>query len=96
MEHPPKKSEWRRHTRRPVNRTARLIQRGEELARLTTRDLSFGGVFLRRGEGPVPSVGAEVAVELESEDGAEPRLVRARVVRVTELGIGLAFIDAEP
>jgi hypothetical protein len=89
-------TERRRHPRRPASLTARLLRDDEELGRLSTRDLSLGGVYLRRGNGPAPPMGAEVAVELESEDGSGSRLVRARVVRVTDLGIALAFLDNEP
>lgn len=62
---------------------------------LTTRDLSHGGAFIVKGDAPLPPVGAIVTVKAEKPegDGAEPPVIRARVVRKTEDGIGVQFIS---
>lgn len=83
----------RRHERYPVTVEVELVDSTTGKSIVQTKDLSDGGLFLRLGAKPWPSIGAVVTVRLnESADGATPPLVRARVVRVTAEGIGLEFL----
>jgi len=62
-----------------------------------TRDLSDGGVLLSvRFEAP-PEVGEEleVCVAGPAGDGVERPVLKARVVRVTEDGLALAFLGLD-
>lgn len=61
-----------------------------------TKDLSDGGLFLRLGAKPWPSIGSVVTVRVsETGDGVALPLRRARVVRVAAEGIGLEFLLGE-
>lgn len=61
---------------------------------LNTKDISDGGVFLEMDADSIPSIGTELELKLkEIGGGEEPQPVRVRVVRVTEDGVGLEFID---
>lgn len=65
---------------------------------LQSRDLSNSGVFLEKGEQPLPpvdNIGVDSIVYLrvksQFEDG-DPPLVKARVVRIDDQGIALQFL----
>jgi len=72
------------------------VQTPEQECSTQTRDLSTGGVFLEKGDMALPSEGDIVQIKIkQSFDGNEPPLVKARVVRVDDDGIALAFINDE-
>jgi hypothetical protein len=61
---------------------------------LNTKDMSDGGVFLHMSGKTMPPLGMELVLKLTGMvGGEEPPRVRVRVVRVTEEGIGLEFLD---
>jgi len=85
--------ERRRHERKEVERKAVVTLDGHETTVLTG-DLSTGGAFLKRGSEPLPREGAEIYVDIQTDiPGEDAMVARARVVRVTEDGIGIVFID---
>jgi c-di-GMP-binding flagellar brake protein YcgR len=93
MSNQPSAQDRRRAPRREVDVEAILNCEGFEPVLLRTRDLSSGGVFLRRGDGRLPPLGTEVFVEIAPLEGQdEPMVMQARVVRVTADGIALAFV----
>ena len=60
---------------------------------LVTADLSDGGIFLKAEPGQCPPLGDEVSVRAVGEPGEEaPAGIPARVVRITEEGMGLEFL----
>jgi hypothetical protein len=61
---------------------------------LASMDISDGGVFLRVRESGVPEAGTEVKLQIvDSAPDAEPRpIIPARIIRRTELGIGLKYL----
>jgi hypothetical protein len=85
--------ERRRHERVEVSRTAVVSVDGHETT-VETRDLSNGGAFLKRGSAALPTEGTELYVDIHPDDpNEEPMIARARVVRVTEEGIGIVFLE---
>ena len=61
---------------------------------LNTRDISTGGVFLHIQGKSIPPIGSELLLKLTGMvAGEEPSTVRVKVVRVTDDGIGLEFLD---
>jgi hypothetical protein len=61
---------------------------------LNTKDVSTGGVFLQMQGKPIPPLGSELLIKLAGlVGGEEPSTVRVKVVRVTDEGIGLEFLD---
>ncbi|KPK12379.1 MAG: hypothetical protein AMJ68_02535 [Acidithiobacillales bacterium SG8_45] len=85
--------ERRQYERKEVERKAIVSLDGHETTVLTG-DISQGGAFLKRGSEPLPSEGAEIYVDIQTDvPGEEPMVARARVVRVTEEGIGIVFVD---
>ena len=61
---------------------------------LNTRDISTGGVFLHMQGMSVPPIGSELLLKLTGlVAGEEPSTARVKVVRVTDEGIGLEFLD---
>jgi hypothetical protein len=86
----------RRHERFPLTVEVELVDSATGKSVVQTKDLSDGGLFLRLGAKPWPSIGSVVTVRVnETGDGAAPPLLRARVVRVTAEGIGLEFLLGE-
>ena len=70
------------------------VQTDETECSMKTRDLSNSGVFLEKGEDNLPAVGDIVSIKIkQSFITGEPPVVKARVVRVDEDGIALAFIN---
>lgn len=71
-----------------------LTYPGHQAITLQARDVSDGGVFLERGDHPLPPMGAEVYLHVMGElDGEDPPTVKAKVVRVMDQGIGLYFME---
>ena len=85
--------EKRQHERVEVSRKAVVSVDGHETT-VETRDLSEGGAFLKRGSSPLPTEGTELYVDIFPENPDEEQMIaRARVVRVTEEGIGIVFLE---
>jgi hypothetical protein len=86
--------EQRRHERYPLTVEVELVDPSLGKCIVQTKDLSDGGLFLRLGAKPWPSVGSVVTVRVNEAlgGGAAPPLLRARVVRVDADGIGLEFL----
>ena len=86
----------RRWTERTsINVPVDLSYGGLQTEDCRTRDIGLGGVFI---ELPTEAnIAAEMAVELTFKLGASPNLtkhrINARVVRVTEDGVGMMFRD---
>lgn len=62
---------------------------------LVTADLCEGGVFLKARPEQCPAVGERITIKVKGGvlgGTDEPPTVEARVVRVTEKGMGVAFL----
>lgn len=89
----PNSQERRDHDRREVEVTATVTVDGHH-ATLKTRDLSNGGAFLKKGDGPLPPAGTELFVEISAINSHDdPMVMRAEVVHVTSEGIGIIFLE---
>jgi len=88
----------RRHPRLKIQLEVELILPEQESHTLKSGNMSQEGLFLCTSPECMPEVGSEVYVRLKSALGeGEPPLVKARVVRIEEGGIGLHFEeDGEP
>jgi hypothetical protein len=85
----------RSHLRIEVPMPVLLTHHALGTSELTTVDICDNGVFLKAEAEQCPPVGDEVTLQLKSGilgDTEEPPLVRARVVRITENGMGIQFI----
>ena len=85
--------EKRAHQRTEVDMYVEL-KHDEGTIRVRTYDLSHGGVFLQKGDYTFPPAGTEVTLRVVAggdHEAAQP--VRAKVVRVTDEGIGLQFSE---
>jgi hypothetical protein len=89
-------ADQRRHERYPIDVEVEITEPAIGRVVVVTRDMSDGGVFLRLAPDQArPALGAEITLRLNhSLDGEEPPLVRGRVVRATDDGIGVAFLAA--
>lgn len=91
--------EHRRHERYPIEVEVEVVVPKKllfsEKRRMRTRDMSQGGLFLEADGKPLPSVGAELRVRVIKEQaGEEPMpVVRARVVRVSQDGMAVTFLE---
>jgi hypothetical protein len=87
-------SNRRRHERRVIRLEAELIQPEVGRVSVYTNDLSEGGAFIIVPRHQRPPVGASVKIRLPSTPWHEGEVIlTARVVRVTDEGIGLQFYD---
>lgn len=86
----------RRHRRIKLQMEVELSLPGEEPLTLTSGNLSDSGIYLQADDRPLPLLGREVYLRLKQAlgDGEAP-LVRARVVRIDDGGLGLHFEDEE-
>ncbi len=88
-------SEQRNFVRIPVPMDIEVQMDGAEATVLETIDISNGGAFIRAAAEQCPAVGSEVSLKVKgSLGGEEPPTVRARVVRTTSEGMGVAFLDS--
>ncbi len=87
--------EQRRHPRIKIQLEVELVLSEEESRTLTSENMSQEGLFLNADAQLLPQAGSEVYVRLKGAlEGVEPPLVRARVVRVEQGGIGLHFEES--
>ncbi len=88
-------SDKRKDSRLGIKLEVELHSEEQDLS-LETRDLSQSGVFLSAQESNLPSEGSIVELRIKQALGEEePPLVKARVVRIDNDGIALAFITDE-
>lgn len=67
-----------------------------ETVRLCTKDISTSGVFLDKGEHELPPVGAIIQLKVGQQLGlGEAPIVKGRIVRETEAGVGVSFINED-
>jgi len=86
----------RRESRLPIQLDVEMVSGDEEESSLQTRDLSNGGVYLKKGANNLPPEGTIVHIRIKNNLGdGEPPLVKARVIRVDNDGLALAFITDE-
>lgn len=86
----------RRWTERtPINVAVDLAYAGMQAGEYRTRDIGLGGVFVELPK--ATEIAAETPVELifklGSGEGVTKHRINARVVRVTDEGIGMMFRD---
>ena len=85
----------RKSNRLGIQLEVELHSEEQELS-LQTRDLSNSGVFLAAEHSNLPPEGTIVEIRIKNAMGDdEPPLVKARVVRVDNDGLALAFITDE-
>lgn len=86
--------ERRRHPRKVVHLQAEIVQPALGRVKAYTQDLSAGGAFVLVAPEHCPPVGSTVIIRLPGVLGSDAESVfNARVVRVTEQGMGLEFFD---
>ena len=86
--------EQRWSQRRQVALDVDVWHQGAILASCRTRDVGLGGVFLELGDSvPEKDLDLELVFWLGSEDQKTRHRLKARVVRLDEGGVGLAFRD---
>lgn len=87
-------NERRRHERKVIRLEAELVEPGVGRVSVYTNDLSEGGAFVLVPRHRRPPVGASVKIRLAGTPWHEGEVIfTARVVRVTDEGIGLQFYD---
>jgi hypothetical protein len=87
--------EQRRHDRIPLCIDVRMFLAGGAVVVLESADISNGGVFLLHGGAAMPPVGTDVRLQVvDGSEGQERPIVPAKVVRSTEIGIGLEFVTS--
>lgn len=85
----------RKETRLGIKLEVELRSEEQELS-LETRDLSNSGVFLTATNSALPAEGTIVELKIKQPlADSEPPVVKARVVRLDNDGIALAFITDE-
>ncbi len=83
----------RKESRLPIQLDVELLSDDNQERSLQTRDLSNGGVYLEKGMNNLPPEGTIVHIRIKNNLGdGDPPLVKARVIRVDNDGLALAFI----
>ena len=86
--------EQRKHPRLAVPMQVELTYENGDIAVLTTRDISDGGVFLEKLDGNLPALDSHVKLKVKATlAGEEPQTLDATVVRVSHDGVGIQFDD---
>ena len=89
-------SDKRSFARIPVPMDVEMLVAGEETLVLETVDISNGGAFIKAEPQQCPDVGTVVSLKVKGQlGGEEPPTVEARVVRVTNEGLGVQFLETE-
>lgn len=87
-------SDKRSFARIPVPMDIEVRREGSEMMVLETIDISNGGAFIKATPEQCPDVGTELQLKVKGAlGGEEPPTVRARVVRTTNEGMGVEFLD---
>lgn len=88
-------AERRQHIRIEIPMPVLVTHHALGTSELITVDICDNGVFLKAEADQCPPIGDEITLQLKSgtlAEGEEAPLVRARVVRVTENGMGVQFL----
>ncbi|MEL0035770.1 MAG: PilZ domain-containing protein [Gammaproteobacteria bacterium] len=85
----------RRSPRLPMKLDVELVHDKIGQHYLVTKDISETGVFIKIPPEQQPDVGTFAKVKLKDNfaDGEEPQTLKMRVVRHSQDGIGLEFVD---
>jgi len=88
-----KEKEKRQHFRLAVPMTVEIAHRQLGSLQLETADLSDGGLFLKATPEQCPPLNDEITLQVVGTlDGKAPPLLSARVVRITDEGMGVQFL----
>ncbi len=88
-------SDQRNFARIPVPMNIEVRLDGDDMMVLETLDISNGGAFIQATAEQCPAVDSEISLKVKgSLGGEEPPTIRARVVRTTTEGMGVAFLDS--
>ena len=86
-------SDQRNFARIPVPMDIEVRMDGADMVVLETIDISNGGAFIKAEPQQCPPVGTELSLRVRgSLSGEEPPTVQARVVRITDEGMGVEFL----
>lgn len=86
----------RAHERKSASLPITIVDMPHLDNKLVTKDISDSGVFIIMNRSECPPVGRMLALRISGETWGEKKsTVAARVVRVTDEGIGLQFVDFE-
>ena len=87
-------SDQRNFARIPVPMDIEVQVDGAEVVVLETSDISNGGAFIKAEPQQCPAIGTELSLRVKGQLGGEaPPTVQAKVVRVTDEGMGVEFIS---
>lgn len=89
------KNERRDTARVPIELEVMLNPDTQGYQLFRTRDVSLEGVFVEPAAKLVKNATVQLAIKLTSDGRTQVHRVRARVVRVTPHGAGLAFDDVD-
>lgn len=84
-----------RHSQRiPIKLEVEFNHKATGVLTLFTKNISDTGLFIEMPTTDYPPIGTSAQVRLKNnfEDGEEPALLKMKVVRHADIGIGLAFI----
>lgn len=88
-------SNKRSFARIPVPMDIEVRREGAEMMVLVTVDISNGGAFIKAEPQQCPPIGSELSLKVIGQlGGEEPPTVQARVVRITDEGIGVEFLSS--
>ena len=88
-------SEQRNFARIPVPMDIEVRMDGAEMVVLETVDISNGGAFIKAEAEQCPTVGTTLSLRVMGQlGGEEPPTVQARVVRITNEGMGVEFLSS--
>ena len=88
-------SEQRNFARIPVPMDVEVRMGGDEMIVLETVDISNGGAFIKAEADQCPAVGTTLSLKVKGQlGGEEPPTVQARVVRITNEGMGVEFLSS--
>jgi c-di-GMP-binding flagellar brake protein YcgR len=88
-------SEKRKHDRLPLSAEVEVRKPDANPLLASTKDFSEGGLFIRLPASQRPAIGTVLTLQLKTPlGGDEPAPeIRARVVRQTDEGVGVMFLD---
>lgn len=90
-------SEKRRYRRMAMRMSVEVTTPEGETRMLHTRDLSEGGLFLEGCDAEDLPLGQDLMLKVSvALQGDEAPIVKARVVRETEEGLGVCFLQDKP
>jgi len=90
----PKNPSGRRHERTKMRAKIKLIHPAVGEVLVFCADLSDGGLFILQGEYVLPDIGAIVQLQVQDVPVEAP-ILTAKIVRRTNDGVGVMFLDAD-